>query len=222
MDRRTIGAILLMMAIAVAPALFLKKPARGAAAGQRDTTLVADSARGLRPSPDRVTLPRQDSATVGRTAAPPGGAAAAPSEDTVHVISPLYRYGVSTRGARLIQATLPRYRSMASSDSGRPAQILSEDSHLLGLSLIVGRDTIPLDDWPFTASAESLTVKGPTPLRLRSSRNGVDLELTYLFHPDDYRIDVSGHATGVGPNGGLLLIGMGPTLSNTAADSNKP
>ena len=225
MDRRTIGAILLMMAIAVAPALFLKKPARSAAVGQRgsgaDTTLVADSARGLRPSPDRVTPPRQDSATAGRTAVPPGGAAAAPSEDTVQVISPLYRYGVSTRGARLIQATLPRYRSMASSDSGRPAQILSEDSHLLGLSLIVGRDTIPLDDWPFTASAESLTVKGPTPLRLRSSRNGVDLELTYLFHPDDYHIDVSGHATGVGPNGGLLLIGMGPTLSNTEADSNE-
>ena len=225
MDRRTIGAILLMMAIAVAPALFLKKPARSAAVGQRgsgaDTTLVADSARGLRPSPDRVTPPRQDSATAGRTAVPPGGAAAAPSEDTVQVISPLYRYGVSTRGARLIQATLPRYRSMASSDSGRPAQILSEDSHLLGLSLIVGRDTIPLDDWPFTASAESLTVRGPTPLRLRSSRNGVDLELTYLFHPDDYRIDVSGHATGVGPNGGLLLIGMGPTLSNTEADSNE-
>ena len=77
MDRRTIGAILLMMAIAVAPALFLKKPARGAAVGQRgsgaDTTLVADSARHSPPSPDRVTLPRQDSATVGRTAPPPKG-----------------------------------------------------------------------------------------------------------------------------------------------------
>ena len=39
MDRRTIWAILLMMAIAVTPALFLKKPnasaARGGAAGQR-------------------------------------------------------------------------------------------------------------------------------------------------------------------------------------------
>ncbi|MFL5473245.1 MAG: membrane protein insertase YidC [Gemmatimonadales bacterium] len=225
MDRRTIGAILLMMAIAVAPALFLKKPARNAAAGQRgsgaDTTLAADTTKALPPSPDQVTLPRQDSASVGRTAAPSGGAGAVAHEDTVLVTSPLYRYGVSTRGARLIQATLPRYRSMAASDSGRPAQILPHDSRLLGLSLIVGRDTIPLDDWPFTASAERLAVRGPTPLRLRSSRNGIDLELTYLFHPDDYRIDVSGHATGVGPNGGLLLIGMGPSLSNTEADSNE-
>ena len=225
MDRRTIGAILLMMAIAVAPALFLKKPARNAAAGQRgsgaDTTLVADTTKALQPSPDQVTLPRQDSASAGRTPAPSGGAGAVAPEDTVLVTSPLYRYGVSTRGARLIQAILPRYRSMAASDSGRPAQILPHDSHFLGLSLIVARDTIPLDDWPFTASAESLAVRGPTPLRLRSSRNGIDLELTYLFHPDDYRIDVSGHATGVGPNGGLLLIGLGPTLSNTEADSNE-
>jgi YidC/Oxa1 family membrane protein insertase len=225
MDRRTIGAILLMMAIAVAPALFLKKPARNAAAGQRgsgaDTTLVADSTKALPPSPAQDTLLQQDSSHVGRTPAPSGGAGAVSPEDTVLVTSPLYHYGVSTRGARLIQATLPRYRSMAASDSGRPAQILPHDSHLLGLSLIVGRDTIPLDDWPFTASAESLAVRGPTPLRLRSSRNGIDLELTYLFHPDDYRIDVSGHATGVGPNGGLLLIGMGPTLSNTEADSNE-
>src|SRR3954468_7219243 len=174
MDRRTIGAILLMMAIAVAPALFLKKPARSAAAGQRgsraDTTLVPDSSlQGRQPTPDRVSPPKQDRVAQDRTAPLPGGPAAAPSEDTIQVTSSLYRYGVSTRGARLIQATLPRYRSMAASDSGRPAQILPHDSHLLGLSLIVGRDTSPLDDWPFTASAESLAVRGPTPLRLRSS-----------------------------------------------------
>src|SRR4029079_19035626 len=108
MDRRTIGAILLMMAIAVAPALFLKKPARNAGAGQRasgaDTTLVADSAKSLQPSPDQAALPRQDSSHVSRTPAPSGGASAMAPEDTVLVTSPLYRYGVSTRGARLIQA----------------------------------------------------------------------------------------------------------------------
>src|SRR5829696_6781856 len=228
MDRRTIWAILLMMVIAVVPALFLKKPsastARGGAAGQRgsgaDTTLVADSAKAVQPAPERATPPSQDSAATVRTAPPPSGPAA-PLSDTITITSPLYRYGVSTRGARLVQATLPRYRSMAPSDSGRPAQILPEGSRLLGLTLIVGRDTTPLDDWAFTASAESLTVSGPTPLQLKSSRNGVDLELTYLFHPDDYRIEVGGHATGVGPNGGLLLIGMGPTLANTEADSNE-
>jgi YidC/Oxa1 family membrane protein insertase len=47
------------------------------------------------------------------------------------------------------------------------------------------------------------------------------VDLTYTFRPDDYRIDVTGQVSGVGPNGGLLLVGMGPTLANTEADSNE-
>jgi YidC/Oxa1 family membrane protein insertase len=229
MDRRTIWAILLMMAIAVAPAIFMKKPvtspARGGAAGQRgsgaDTMLpspraaAGESVAVRQPARDSVRVP-VDSA---RPAAPLPRSPAA--EHTVRVTSPLYTYGISTRGGRLVEATLPRYRSMAPADRGRPAQILPPDSRLLGLTLVLGRDTIPLDDWPFTVSAESLVVNGPTPLRLSASRNGVKVDLTYTFRPDDYRIEVSGQVTGVGPNGGLLLVGMGPTMAETEADSNE-
>ena len=70
-------------------------------------------------------------------------------------------------------------------------------------------------------SAERLAVSGPTPLHLSAARGGVGVELTYTFHPDDYRMDVAGRLTGVGPNGGLLLIGLGPTLANTEADSSE-
>jgi YidC/Oxa1 family membrane protein insertase len=225
MDRRTIWAILLMMAIAVAPAIFMKHPAAPkAATGIRDTAAVMPSGS-TRPAPPdsaarvgqgaaRDTVPTQAANGTPRTSA-------APAADTVQIRSPLYTYGISTRGARLVQATLPRYRSMSPSDSGAPAQILPDASRLLGLTLVLGRDTISLDDSPFSVSAESLTVSAPTPLHLRTSRNGIDLELTYTFRPDDYRIDVSGRATGVGPNGGLLLIGMGPTIANTEADSNE-
>ena len=118
-------------------------------------------------------------------------------------------------------ATLPRYRSMTPQDRGQPAQILPPDSRLLGITLVLGRDTIPLADWPFTASAESLVVSGPTPLRLSGTRNGVTVNMTYIFRPDDYQIGVAGQVTGVGPNGGLLLVSMGPTLANTEADSNE-
>jgi YidC/Oxa1 family membrane protein insertase len=225
MDRRTIWAILLMMAIAVAPAILLKKPAAKAGAGRPDSAAVRrpDSAAtapaplsGPRPTDRRArdSVPRQ-------TAVQSPSATGAASEDTVRITSPLYTYGVSTRGARLVQATLPRYRSMARADSGRSAEILPEDSRLLGLTVVVGRDTVPLYDWPFTASSERISVAQPTPLHLRASRNGISVELTYTFRPDDYRIDVSGRASGVGPNGGLLLIGMGPTISNTEADSNE-
>jgi len=47
----------------------------------------------------------------------------------------------------------------------------------------------------------------------------VTIELTYRFRPDDYQIDVSGRATGVGPIGGNLLIGMGDGLRQTESDS---
>jgi YidC/Oxa1 family membrane protein insertase len=232
MDRRTIWAILLMMAIAVAPAIFLKKPvapaARGGEAGRQvSKPAPADSlaAPGMARRDSSGVVPANPD-TAKAVSSPPtrlpadAPRAAGATDRTIHVTSPLYTYTISTRGARLIQATLPRYRSMAPDSRGRPAQILPDDSRLLGLTLL-GRDTIALDDWPFTASAESLAVSGPTPLRLSATRNGINLDLTYTFRPDDYRIDVAGHVTGVGPNGGLLLVGMGPTLANTEADSNE-
>jgi YidC/Oxa1 family membrane protein insertase len=225
MDRRTVWAILLMMAIAVAPMFFVKRPPRGAA-GQRgigaDSSAVAPSA-----ARDSVRSPFRDSVTVASGARDtartnprtnqPASPAAQP-DDTILVRSPLYTYGISTRGGRLIDAMLARYRSMAPGDSGRHAQILPPESRLLGHTLVLGRDTIPLDDWPFAVSAESLDVRTPTPLRLNASRNGVNVELTYTFRPDDYRIDVVGRVSGVGPNGGQLLVGMGPTLANTEAN----
>jgi YidC/Oxa1 family membrane protein insertase len=229
MERRTIWAILLMMVIAIAPAIFFRKPPPSGAAGQRgsgaDTSATSsrsalDSATVLPATRDSVTAPvtaaRQDST---RPAAPrPRGPAA---DDTVRITSPLYTYGISTRGGRLVEATLSKYRSMAPGDQGQPAQLLPRDSRLLGLTLVLGRDTIPLHDWPFTASAESLDVKGPAAFKLSGSRNGVNVDLTYSFRPDDYQIGVEGRVTGVGPNGGLLRVGMGPTIANTEADSNE-
>jgi YidC/Oxa1 family membrane protein insertase len=231
MDRRTVWAILLMMAIAIAPAIFWKKPPTSGTAGPRgsgaDSSSPAahvaptDSVISSKPGRDSIRAPQnRDSAQRG-AAAPQPRSPAALHEDTVHVTSPLYTYGISTRGGRLVEATLPRYRSMAPTDRGGPAQILPPDSKLLGLTLVLGRDTIPLQDWPFTVSAESLAVNGPTPLHLSATRNNVKVDLTYTFRPDDYRVGVSGNVTGVGPNGGLLLVGMGPTLANTEADSNE-
>jgi len=226
MDRRTIWAILLMMAIAVAPAIFMKRPAPSPReAGKRGSgeAVSRDSAAQLSGPVSRDSSPGSRTSDTARAAQ--GAPAPLPrvpaSEDTVRIASPLYRYGISTRGARLVEATLPRYRSMAPHDRGRPAEIIPPESRLLGLALVQGRDTIRFDDQPFTVSAESLKVAGPTPLHLEASRNGISLNLTYTFHPDDYRIGVSGRVTGVGPNGGILVVGMGPTLANTEADSNE-
>jgi YidC/Oxa1 family membrane protein insertase len=224
MDRRTIWAILLMMVIAIAPALFLKKPLAtrssvrvsgdSSARATRDTAAVtsADSA-------SHALVPQTRDSAPASPAGPSQGAAAA--AETIRITSPLYTYDVSTRGGRLVGATLTRYRSMAAPDHGSPAQLLPPDSKLLGLTLVLNRDTIPLEDWPFTASSKSLTVSSPTDLTLTAERNGANVAITYTFRPDDYLIDVKGRVTGVGPNGGVLLVDMGPTLANTEADSNE-
>jgi YidC/Oxa1 family membrane protein insertase len=219
MDRRTVWAILLMMAIAIAPAIFIKRSARTNPAGSTtaDSTAPAPAAATAAPAPsataDTVRATRDSSAT-----GVSGNAAAAARVDTVRVTSPLYTYGVSTAGGRLVEARLRRYRSMAPEDSGATAQILPKDSRLLGLTLVTGGDTIPLEDWSFTASADSITVAGPTPLHLSGQRGPVKVDLTYTFVPEDYRIKVDGRVSGVGPNGGTLLVGMGPTLANTEAN----
>ena len=174
MDRRTIWAILLMMAIAIAPAIFMKKsPASGkrgsGAAGQIASPSVrrpllsacrrqqqGGFRRSCRRGPAAVASRRQHDCP----AAPPR-----PAERPTPSASPRRSTPTASarRGGRLVEATLSRYRSMAPGQTGahRPS-FFRPDSRLLGLTLVLGQDTIPLHDWPFTVSAESLDVKGPT------------------------------------------------------------
>jgi YidC/Oxa1 family membrane protein insertase len=219
MDRRTVWAILIMMVIAIAPALLIKRPPSrmaNAPPTAGDTAARADSSA---PAASDSSAPAAGPTTVAPTA-PTAPTASTPAavEDTIEVTSPLYTYGVSTLGARLVSAELQRYASQAPDEKGRRAQILPPGSDLLGLTLVAGRDTVSFDRVPFTASAPRLAVSGPTPLHLSATRGGIGVELTYTFYPDDYRIEVAGRLSGVGPNGGQLLVGLGPTLANTEAN----
>jgi YidC/Oxa1 family membrane protein insertase len=223
MDRRTVWAILLMMVIAITPAVFLKRPPRPApgAGTAADSIAPAPAAPSGAVAPPAGPAAPRDSAP-GVSAArdslkAPADSAASARPRVVRVTSPLYTYGISTAGGRLVEARLHRYRSISPVDSGRTAELLPQDSRLLALTLVLERDTMPLDGWTFTASADSLAAAGE-PLRLTATRGPVGVELTYGFAPDDYRISVSGRVSGVGPNGGTLLVGMGPTLANTEAN----
>jgi YidC/Oxa1 family membrane protein insertase len=202
-----------MMVIAIAPALFIERPdpTRPPPARGRDTAAAA---------PRTPAAPAPSAAPAIDSLRPAPAPAPSPSEaDTIRVTAPLYTYGISTLGGRLVEARLSEYKSMAPEDSARTAELMPPGSELLAPTLVLGNDTIPLDQWQFTASARRLSVsEQPAALRLSASRGGVGVDLTYTFRPDDYRIDVSGRVTGVGPNGGLLLVGMGPTLANTEAN----
>jgi YidC/Oxa1 family membrane protein insertase len=200
MDRRVITAILLMMAVAILPSVFFKKPVRpeagrpaGSTAGQ-----VVDS---LRPPQGADTSIRAPSPpAVQPSGNQPSGDSTAAVEDTITVTSPLYRYRFSTRGGRMFEATLSTYPSMRPEENRRPAQILRSDSELLTLGFLSGSDTLSLQDWHFSPSATDLTVSANSPLVLTAERGGLAVRLTYTFRPDDYLIDVAGQVSGLGPD----------------------
>ena len=206
MDRRVILAVVLMMAIAMLPAVLFKR-----------TPL---SNRPISTAPPAPV-----------TATPPAALTPAPSLDTtvtatqvpervVKVTGPLYTYGVSTRGARLVEATLSQYKSMAKGEGDVPVNLVAPHSDLLGLALLSGGDTVSFRDWDFTPSSESLDVRsGEAVLTLQAARGELGITVTYRFTPDNYLVGVTGQVTGLGPNGGTLLIGMGPTVRNTESDS---
>jgi YidC/Oxa1 family membrane protein insertase len=211
MDRRVLLAVLLMMVVLVVPSLFFKRPppvTPGRADTSRTTLQPArprERAGAPTAAPAAVPVPATDSARV--------------PEDTIVVSSPLYRYGFSTRGGRLIEATLLNYPSMRPDERGQPVQVLQPGSDLLALAFLVGRDTVSLKDWHFTPSAPSLTIAEPTPLTFGAQQGGVSVSLSYTFRPNDYLVDVVGKVDGVGPNGATLLVGMGPGLRNVESDS---
>jgi YidC/Oxa1 family membrane protein insertase len=210
MDRRTVWAILLMMVIAIVPAIFIKRPPKSVPAAGDTTTAIAGPAPAAQPT---APAPADTLRGAADRTAP-----SAPAVTIVPVTSGLYAYGVSTEGGRLVSARLTHYRSMAPEDGGGVAQILTKDSRLLGLTLVTGRDTIPLESVHFTPSADSLDAARGASLRLTTARGPIQVELAYTFAPDDYRIQVQGRVTGIGPNGGTLLVGMGPALANTEAN----
>jgi len=223
MDRRTIWAVMLIMVIAVVPAFFLKRPAGVTGTGGAGTgAKVAESPTAGAPSGPAHSPTGAPAVGAPLSSGLPAQAAdsavGAVRVDTIRVTSPLYTYAFSTVGGRMIGATLPHYRSLAVGEQGKAAQIIPFNSELLDLTIVVGRDTVPLRDWAFTPSAESLAVNGPSSLRFMGTRGDVGVELTYTFSPNEYQVGVSGRVTGVGPNGGQLLVGMGPTLANTEAD----
>jgi len=212
--RNLLIAFVLMMIVALAPSLIwpTKKPA-----GRPDGR-TADSAA-------RATVVD----TAAREAAPrPSGRTAVASSDTgrtVWVISPLYRLGFSTRGARLVSAELLQYQSFAPGDSAKPVQLVPPgDAFLRHRLLLPSGDTVSLADWDFQSSPDAPGIvvsagQGAKPLRFDAERRGSHVTLEYRFVPDEYRFDVHGSVTGLGSGGAVLLIDLSDGLRSAEKDS---
>jgi YidC/Oxa1 family membrane protein insertase len=141
-------------------------------------------------------------------------------EDTVIVRSALYRYAISTRGGRIISSRFLRYLSLAPATHRDTLELIPPGPGLLASTLVAGHDTLHLDQVAFTASADSLSAStAPATLTLHGESAGRTIDLTYQFSATDYRITASGTISGVGPDGGMLLIGLGNGFQNTESDS---
>ena len=220
MDRRVIWAIVLMMVIAIAPTFLVKKPVRTGETGQTGGTGRPPAVQPAAPVAAPPVAPGQEPGASG-VAADPAQAQVQAQAQTVTVRSELYTYRISTVGGRLVSAELGKYASMSlDARTDARAELVRSGDALLGLTVIAGGDTIPLDRWVFEPSATELNVTGPTPLVLTAEQGGVGVTLTYTF-PPDYRIAVEGRVTGLPAQGGLAFVNLGRGLRNTERDSSQ-
>jgi len=209
-QRRVIVAIFLMLVIAIVPSIIFRpkpvpRPPGAATDSSRAAVAPAESAPAAAAPAPSVNPPIRPSVRL------PG--------DTVWVSSPLYRFGFSTRGARLVTAELEQYRSFAPGDSGRRVQLVPEDAPLLGLRVVVGTDTASLADLAFSPSTPRLTVAGAdTTLAFTAPLGSGSLTLRYGFTADDYRFSVDGTIEGLGGSGAVLLVDLGDGMRSVEAD----
>jgi YidC/Oxa1 family membrane protein insertase len=209
-QRRVIVAIFLMLVIAIVPSIIFRpkpvpRPPGAATDSSRAAVAPAESAPAAAAPAPSVNPPIRPSVRL------PG--------DTVWVSSPLYRFGFSTRGGRLVTAELEQYRSFAPGDSGRRVQLVPEDAPLLGLRVVMGTDTASLADLAFSPSTPRLTVAGAdTTLAFTAPLGSGSLTLRYGFTADDYRFSVDGTIEGLGGSGAVLLVDLGDGMRSVEAD----
>jgi YidC/Oxa1 family membrane protein insertase len=206
-----------MFVVAIVPSLlFRPKQPVGRPGGRADSSHVAPQAAESASAPveSAAARPRPSGSPLGPVRPP----AALPAE-TVWVSSPLYRYGFTNRGARLVTAEIEQYKSFAPGDSGGLVQLVPPDAPLLGLRIVVGNDTASLADTPFTPDQKSLTVGGDrTTLTFTAAVGSGSVTVAYQFVPADYHFSVSGHVEGLGGSGGVLIVDLGQGLRSVEAE----
>ncbi|HET9982357.1 MAG TPA: membrane protein insertase YidC [Longimicrobiales bacterium] len=211
---RFVIAIILMVAVVVVSNLLFPPAKAPRPAVARDTTAqtrVAPAAR----APAQPATPPAAAAPAAPTAA---SISAAP---VVTVESPLFRYGISTRGGALVSAELLKYPSFTRRG---PVQLVANElGPLIAYRLQAGTQTIDLRQLSFTVvppgPLELRPGTGPHVVRLVHQDTSFSVELDYTFDPDQYAISVQGAVRGLPAS--QLLVDMGPTLAVNEANPSE-
>ena len=206
MERRFLFAVVLMVVVLVGPSLFMKRRPPIARPGP-DTVAVQGRPADTGATGERPTVPSAPRRTE-------AAAAPAATYDTVSLAPPGAAYRFASRGATLEQATFPGIKSFRAGDRKDPVRLLRPGGRLLVSRLVVGGDTVRLDDVPFRIEDRAVAV------RMSGRAGPLAPSLTFAAvagHP--YLLDVQGEVGGLEGRGALLLVGLGDGFANTEADS---
>jgi YidC/Oxa1 family membrane protein insertase len=135
-----------------------------------------------------ATAPVDVPPPVQRTAPSTAGSLEASSSDTLFISTKDALYGFSTVGGAPVTVALPHYKAL-NRDSGA-VRVVRDSVPLLSFHLVVGQDTIPLNQTVFTPIA--VDSSGVGPLVLHGVTTAGDVTLTYRFDPAGYLLRLDG------------------------------
>ena len=219
MERRLLYAIVLMIGVMILSNVLFPPVERPL----EPTTEAADEPADVTPDPSgaepelsagdqaaeelEAALAEPETVDVGDPAPVPEPEAA----QIVTVRSALYEYRFDTRGARLVGATMRDFENFAEEGHTAPnVELVRPDDAILTYGVSLRGETVSLESVVFAASSTQVDVTdGPGELRFEAPIGRLTFDVTYRFHPDDYRFEVSGGLRGLGDVGHAILIGLG-------------
>jgi YidC/Oxa1 family membrane protein insertase len=222
MERRVLLAVVLSIGlIFLVQVMFpTAPPPRRAPVG--DTVAVVDTVRpAVGDTAERETarpeLPAPRDTAAGEMAEAPDRAAFLP--DTIHVLTDLYEYDFSTRGAALVGARLREFDSYAEGDPDSAlVELVPEGERFFTYGVAVGGDTVRIGDMEFSASSSGIELSPGHPTDSLAftytfpGERGARFVVVYRFQDEGYLVNVEGRVEGLEGRGYALLADMATEL----------
>ncbi len=223
MDKRLLTALLLTaIVVAVTPIIFPTPRRSPATSPVADSTALMDSSRPVS-SATAVAEPESSAVVAASRAASQIGTAVMPSDSisslaeqritTVTTRRSIYQF--SNIGAAPVAVSMREYRNLSLQRG--PVELRVPGRTLFRYSLVIRRDTIPLDNTSFQLS-QSETKDGQKVLTYRAAVNGADVVISYSVSARRYVLGISGRVDNA-PLPAFLLIDMPSSMPVTEADT---
>jgi YidC/Oxa1 family membrane protein insertase len=225
MDKRLLIALLLTaIVVAVTPVIF-PTPRRTPPAAITSTTATATNrpqqatveqpSVASQPTPSPAVVPPTDSTADTTVADTSSAVAAAATRKVTTVTTDRSVYQFSNLGAALASVSMREYKNLSPQKGNVELNVPGRT--LFRYSLVMQRDTIPLQGIPFQLS-ESQGSKGEKVLTYTAGVNGANVVIAYEVSADRYALGISGRVDNA-PSPVFLLIDMPSSMPVTEADT---